>query len=198
MSLFWHKRGLAQPQKVVLARQTQHPLVIGLPAVTPQEGTDPSVAVVAMLQRQALNGIAQPDLFLRNKTKIFCHRRPSTKTALAKRSQILSRSPQAGRQAVLATLALCFSLEVTAGTKWFWQNEASTGSAKRFCQNEANSIDVTAGRTVLAKRSQIPSTAPTVEHLGNTVMTEIHDMKRSAGECQKFCVWDFCEGEVSF
>jgi hypothetical protein len=50
----WHKRGLAQAQKVVLAHQTQHPLLIGLPAFTPHESADPSVAVVAMLEGQAL------------------------------------------------------------------------------------------------------------------------------------------------
>ena len=58
----WHKRGLAQAQKVVLAHQAQHPLVIGLPAFAPQENADPSVAVVAMLEGQALNGVAQPRL----------------------------------------------------------------------------------------------------------------------------------------
>src|SRR5215471_5655993 len=60
----WHKRGLAQAQKVVLAHQAQHPLVIGLPAFAPQENADPSVAVVAMLEGQALNRVAQPRLFL--------------------------------------------------------------------------------------------------------------------------------------
>jgi hypothetical protein len=49
---------LAQAQQVVLTHQAQHPLVIGLPAFTPQESANPSVAVVAMLEGQALNGIA--------------------------------------------------------------------------------------------------------------------------------------------
>jgi len=60
----WHKRGLAQAQKVVSAHQAQHPPVIGLPAFTPQESADPSVAVVAMVEGQALNGVAQPCLLL--------------------------------------------------------------------------------------------------------------------------------------
>jgi hypothetical protein len=34
--------------------------VVGLPAFTPQESADPSVAVVAMLEGQALNGVAHP------------------------------------------------------------------------------------------------------------------------------------------
>jgi len=38
--------------------------VIGLPTFTPQESADPSVAVVAMLEGQALNGVAQPRLLL--------------------------------------------------------------------------------------------------------------------------------------
>ena len=59
-----HKRGPAQAQKVVRAHQAQHPLVIGLPAFTSQESPDPSVAVVAMLERQALNGVSQSGLFL--------------------------------------------------------------------------------------------------------------------------------------
>ena len=57
-------RGLAQAQKGVLAHQAQPPLVIGLPTFTPQESADPSVAVVAMLEGQALNGVAQPRLLL--------------------------------------------------------------------------------------------------------------------------------------
>ena len=64
------QRGLAQTQKVVLAHHTQHPLVIGLPAFTPQESADPSVPIVAMLEGQALNGVAQPSLLLAGRRKL--------------------------------------------------------------------------------------------------------------------------------
>src|SRR6185437_14010167 len=65
-----HERGLAQTQKVVLAHHAQHPPVIGLPAFTPQESADPSVPIVAMLEGQALNGVAQPSLLLAGRRKL--------------------------------------------------------------------------------------------------------------------------------
>src|SRR5215469_1043007 len=43
----WHKRDVAQAQKVVFAHQAQHPLVFGLPAFPPQKSSEPSVAIVA-------------------------------------------------------------------------------------------------------------------------------------------------------
>jgi hypothetical protein len=42
-----HERGLAQAQKIVLAQQAQHPFGVSLPAFTPQDSADPSVAVAA-------------------------------------------------------------------------------------------------------------------------------------------------------
>jgi hypothetical protein len=60
----WGKRDLTQALEIILPHQSQYPLVISLQAFALQESGDPPVAVVAMLNCQALNGIAQPSLFL--------------------------------------------------------------------------------------------------------------------------------------
>jgi hypothetical protein len=67
-----HKRRLAQAQKIVLAHQAQHPLMIGLPAISPQESTDPSVAVVAILERQALKASRSPVCSWRGADRCQC------------------------------------------------------------------------------------------------------------------------------
>jgi hypothetical protein len=56
--------------KAVVAHQAQHPLVIGLLAFTPQESADPAVAVVAMVEGQALDGVGQPSFLLAGRGKL--------------------------------------------------------------------------------------------------------------------------------
>ena len=58
------KAALPQAQQVVLAHQPQHALVIDRPALPPQLRADPPIAIVAVRQRQTLDGIAQAGLLL--------------------------------------------------------------------------------------------------------------------------------------
>jgi hypothetical protein len=59
-----HKRLLPHAQEIVLAHDVQHPLVVDhQPFVTQMPG-DPAVAIVAVVQRHALDGIAHDRLFL--------------------------------------------------------------------------------------------------------------------------------------
>jgi hypothetical protein len=55
-SSFWGERDLTQAQEVILAHQSQHPFVIGLPVFAPEQSGNPPVAIVAMSDCQALNG----------------------------------------------------------------------------------------------------------------------------------------------
>ena len=56
-----HERLLAQAQEIVLAQKPQHPLVVDLPALAPQERPEPAVAIVPVRQGQMLQAISQTD-----------------------------------------------------------------------------------------------------------------------------------------
>jgi hypothetical protein len=59
-----HERPGAQAQQVVLAHKTQHPLVVGRPAFTPQLRGDAPVAVVPVVECQTLDSVTQAGFLL--------------------------------------------------------------------------------------------------------------------------------------
>ena len=55
----WPEERLPQAEQIVFAKDPGHPLVVGLPAFPLQECGDPPIAIVAMRNRQPLDGVAQ-------------------------------------------------------------------------------------------------------------------------------------------
>ncbi len=54
-----HERAPAQDEQIVLARQAQHPLGVDDEALTPERMGDAAIAVMTVIERDALDEIAQ-------------------------------------------------------------------------------------------------------------------------------------------